>query len=101
MYVVCVTILVKPENVSEFIDASRDNAVNTRLEEGNLRFDVLQAEDEPGRFFFYEAYRSIEDFKAHQQTEHYFRWRESVNDHMARPREGVKHFSLFPPDEDW
>lgn len=98
MYVVSVTIHVKPHHLAEFIEATLDNARNTRQEPGNLRFDVSQAVDDPGRFLLYEAYLSEDDFKAHQQTEHYHRWRETVADWMAQPREGVKHNTLFFDD---
>ena len=47
MYVVSVTVHVKPEFVERFIEAVLDNARNTRREPGNLRFDVSQAEDDP------------------------------------------------------
>ena len=46
MYVVAVTVHVKPPFVSQFIDAALDNARHTRREPGNVRFDVLQAEDD-------------------------------------------------------
>ena len=45
MYIVVVTALVKPESVQSFIAATLDNARNTRKEPGNLRFDVVRAED--------------------------------------------------------
>jgi autoinducer 2-degrading protein len=91
MYVVCVTIFVKPQFVQPFIEATLDNARNTRREPGNVRFDVLQAEDDPNRFFLYEAYQQKDDFARHQQTEHYARWKTAVADWMAQPRQGVKH----------
>lgn len=99
MYVVAVTVFVKPENLREFIDATLDNARNTRKEPGNLRFDVLQAEDDAARFLFYEAYRDKSGFAAHQATPHYGRWKTAVADWMARPRQGVKHNSIFFGDE--
>lgn len=99
MYVVCVTIFVKPENVRQFIEATYDNASNTRREPGNLRFDVLQAEEGPNRFLFYEAYRAKEDFTRHQQTPHYARWKSAVADWMAQPRQGAKHHALFFDDD--
>ena len=34
-------------------------------------------------------------FKAHQQTPHYLRWKDTVTDAMSQPRQGVKHHSLF------
>jgi autoinducer 2-degrading protein len=95
MYVVAVTVWVKPEFVGQFIDATLDNARNTRREAGNVRFDVSQVDGEPTRFLLYEAYHSKDDFLKHQQTPHYLRWKEGVADYMARPRQGVKHESVF------
>jgi len=95
MYVVAVTIFVKPNSVEPFIEATLDNARNTRLEAGNLRFDVLQCEDDALRFLLYEAYKTKDDFAAHQKTGHYARWKQAVADWMAQPRQGIKHHSLF------
>ena len=100
MYVVSVTVHVKPEFVERFIDAVLDNARNTRREPGNLRFDVSQAEDDPSRFLLYEVYRTKEDFAAHQQTEHYLRWKNGVADWMAQPRQGVRHRAIFHGDAE-
>ena len=98
MYVVSVTVHVKPEFVERFIEAILDNARNTRHEPGNLRFDVSQAEDDPNRFLLYEVYRTKEDFAAHQRTEHYLRWKDGVADWMAQPRQGVRHRAIFHGD---
>jgi autoinducer 2-degrading protein len=95
MYVVAVTVFVKPEQVAAFVDATLDNARNTRRESGNVRFDVSQAEDDPNRFLLYEVYREKDDFSKHQQTEHYLRWKSAVADWMAQPRVGVKHKPVF------
>ena len=95
MYAISVTIFVKPEFAARFIEATFDNASNSRKEPGNIRYDVLRAEDDPHRFLLYEVYRSKEDVAKHQQTEHYLRWKNSVADWMAQPRVGVKHFPLF------
>ena len=100
MYVVAVTIHVKPEQVEAFLQATLDNARHTRREPGNVRFDVLQSEDDPNRFLLYEAYNTQSDFTSHQQTEHYLRWKTTVADWMAQPRQGIKHHSLFFGDED-
>ena len=99
MYVVAVTVFVKKEHLQPFIDATLDNARNTRREPGNLRFDVAQAEDDPNRFLLYEAYRTRDDFSNHQQTGHYLRWKSTVADWMAQPRQGVKHNAIFFGDD--
>ncbi len=50
MYIVTVTLWVKPESIQPFIDATLKNARNTRREAGNVRFDVSRGEDDPTRF---------------------------------------------------
>jgi autoinducer 2-degrading protein len=95
MYVVVVTAFIKPERVQQFIEAILDNAHNTRLEPGNVRFDVLQGDDDPTRFTLYEAYNTKEDFAKHQQTAHYFRWRDAVTDWFAQPRTSTKNKAIF------
>ena len=95
MLIVHVLVHVKADQVDAFIEATLDNARNTRQEPGNVRFDVSQAEDEPTRFLLYEVYQSQEGFQAHQQTEHYLRWKAGVADMMAQPRQGIKHNSIF------
>jgi autoinducer 2-degrading protein len=95
MYVVTVSIWVKPDCVASFIDATLDNAGHTRKEPGNLRFDVSRLDEDPSRFLLYEAYRTKEDFVKHQQTEHYLNWKQAVTDFMAQPRQGLKHHSIF------
>ena len=100
MYVVSVTIHVKPDQLDSFIQATLDNARHTRQESGNIRFDVLQAEDDPARFLLYEVYQTKEDFAEHQQTAHYLRWKQGVAEAMAEPRQGIKHHSLFFGDAE-
>jgi autoinducer 2-degrading protein len=98
MYVVSVTVHVVPDQVEAFVAATLENARNSRQEPGNVRFDVSRAEGEPTRFLLYEVYHSKDDFVAHQQTEHYLLWKQTVADWMSQPRQGVKHESLFYGD---
>jgi autoinducer 2-degrading protein len=99
MYVVVVNVSVKPEAVAAFIAATQDNHRGTRTEPDNVRFDVLQRTDDPNRFVIYEAYLSEAGFAAHQKTEHYGKWKETVAPMMADPRSPQKCTSLFP--EPW
>jgi autoinducer 2-degrading protein len=95
MYIVCVTIFVKPTLIDPFIDATLDNARNTRREPNNIRFDVIQAEDDPSRFMLYEVYRSKEDFAAHQTTAHYLKWKSAAADLVAQPRTSTRNRAIF------
>ena len=96
MHVTLVHVIVKPEAVDAFIDATRANHEASVQEPGNRRFDVLQAPDDPTRFVLYEAYVSAEAAAAHKATPHYAIWRDTVAPMMAEPRQGVPMRGLFP-----
>ena len=98
MHVTIVHVRVKPGHIVEFVAATRLNHEASVQEAGNRRFDVLQSTTEPTRFVLYEAYTSEADAAAHKQTAHYLRWRETVADWMAEPREGVPYVGLCPAD---
>jgi (4S)-4-hydroxy-5-phosphonooxypentane-2,3-dione isomerase len=96
MIVYCVNIHVKPEAIKSFIDATRANHSESVNEPGNLRFDLIQQADDPGRFMIYEAFESDEAAAYHKSTPHYFVWRDLVKDYMAEPRQGVKYNIILP-----
>ena len=98
MHVTIVHVRVKQEHIVEFVEATRLNHEASVQESGNRRFDVLQSTTEPTRFVLYEAYTSEADAAAHKQAAHYLRWRETVADWMAEPREGVPYVGLFPAE---
>lgn len=96
MFVVVVRIHVKADRVADFTQATLENARATRKEPGNVRFDVLQKNEDPTRVTLYEVYPDEAGFKAHQQTAHYLTWKAAVADMMESPRVGEKHHCLFP-----
>ncbi len=100
MLVTCVTVYVKPEHVEDFMKASIENHKASVKEPGTKRFDFLQCKDDSTRFLFYEAYESKEAAAAHKETAHYKKWKETVADWMARPREGVPYRVIEPTDGD-
>jgi (4S)-4-hydroxy-5-phosphonooxypentane-2,3-dione isomerase len=96
MIATCVHVWVKPESVEDFKKASIENHENSIKESGNFRFDILQDQSDLHKFVLYEAYESHEASTAHKQTAHYLKWRETVADMMAKPREGIAHNILAP-----
>ena len=96
MLVTCVHVRVKKEHIQEFIAITRENHLGSIGEPGNLRFDVLQNADDPTRFLLYEAYAAPEDAAAHKKTPHYLKWKETVVDWMAEPRQGIPYNSICP-----
>lgn len=96
MQVTIVHVHVKKDNINDFIEACRLNHEASVNEPGNRRFDVLQSDTDPARFVLYEAYINAEEAAKHKETEHYMKWRETVADWMAEPREGVPYTGLYP-----
>ncbi|MGB9621074.1 MAG: antibiotic biosynthesis monooxygenase [Brevinematia bacterium] len=96
MIVTIVNVWVKSEFREEFIKATIENHKNSIKEPGNLRFDFLQSKEDPNYFVLYEAYDSEESAKAHKETQHYKKWKETVEPFMAKPRQGIS-FSVVEP----
>ena len=96
MLIVHVFVHVHPHRVDAFIAATLENAHNSVLEHGMIRFDVLQQLEDPTRFLLIEIYRTPADPAAHKETAHYAKWRDTVESWMAEPRRSVKYHALFP-----
>lgn len=101
MNIVLVQVHVRPEFVEAFKQASVENASNSVREAGIARFDVIQQADDPTRFILVEVYKSTEASAAHKETAHYLKWRDTVAEMMAEPRQGVKYSNVFPDDGGW
>ena len=100
MIINVVTIYVQSEYLEQFIKATAKNHLNSVQEPGNVRFDVLQGEDDPTRFLLFEAYETEESIIAHKKTDHYLEWRETVKDWMAKPRMGMTYRILYPGQKE-
>ena len=89
MIATLVFVDVKPENVEDFRKITLYNHENSRKEAGNVRFDVLQDNNDPTKFVLYEVFASEEAAAFHKTTEHYLKWRETVAPYMASPRKAI------------
>ena len=94
MYVLCVTAYIKPENIAAFLAITSECASKTRQENGNVRYDVLQSEEDSTCFVIYEAYQSKEDFLFHRDTPHSLDWKAKIESWMARPRRRIRCNSI-------
>jgi len=101
MFIVHVFVHVKSDRVEDFKSASIENARNSLDEPGIARFDVIQQQDDPSRFVLVEVYRTANDPARHKETQHYQKWRESVEEMMTSPRQSLKYQNIFPDDEGW
>jgi len=90
MIATLVYVDVKPECIEAFRKITEYNHNNTRKEEKNVRFDVLQSSSAPTQFVLYEVFEDEEGVAFHKTTEHYNKWREEVADYMNSPRKATK-----------
>ena len=98
MLIVHVHVNVKSQFVEDFKKATIENASNSIKETGVLRFDVIQQEDDPTRFVLVEIYKNAEASAAHKETAHYAKWRDTVAEMMAEPRQGISYTTIFPAE---
>ncbi len=96
MYHVVVRMEAKAEKGEALGELATYNSGCSRKEPGNLRFDVMRQADNPLRFALYEVYKDEAAFKAHQQTEHYARWRREIDALLAAPRSSDKFTTVAP-----
>jgi autoinducer 2-degrading protein len=101
MQIVLVHVIVKPEFIEAFKQATIENASHSVKEAGIARFDVIQQSEDPTKFILVEVYKTAEASAAHKGTAHYVRWRDTVAEMMAEPRQGIKYTNIFPDDASW
>jgi (4S)-4-hydroxy-5-phosphonooxypentane-2,3-dione isomerase len=101
MYCVCVTCVVKPGMGDAYVEVCRKNHEGSIKEPGCLRWDFLRQatppqDGEPEVFFLYEVYYTEDDFKAHQQTPHFFQFKADAEALQLEPRKGQRFVSVLP-----
>jgi autoinducer 2-degrading protein len=102
MVVLHVTVQVKPEHVSEFLEVVRHDAEHSEKDEpGCLRFDVIQDKDDPNRFYFYEVYQDEAALEAHRQTPHFKLYFEKSRSLLTAPPERRIGKNVVPADAAW
>ena len=101
MQIVLVHVNVKSQFIEAFKQASIENASHSVKEAGVARFDVIQQTEDPRKFILVEVYKTAEAPAAHKETAHYARWRDTVAEMMAEPRQGIKYTNIFPGDDNW
>ncbi|MDR2761830.1 MAG: antibiotic biosynthesis monooxygenase [Planctomycetaceae bacterium] len=95
MFIYIVNINVLPVYVEQFKFESCENAKNTVKEPKNIRFDVLQQDDNPTKFVLYEVYDDESGLDEHKKTEHYNKWKTNVEPMMAEKRIATKLTETF------
>ena len=90
MFIVLVKVQVRPELLDEFKAAILENAeLSVERDPGCLRFDVLQQQDDPAHWYFYEVYEREQAWVDHRNSAHFLAFKE-VGDRAILTREPTK-----------
>ncbi len=103
MFVLVVSLKVKPERREDFLKAAQEDSRGSSNDEPNcLRFDVVEDNANPNHFYFYEVYRNEEALKEHSAAPHYQVWRAAVESGvLEEPAVVTRCTSHFLSDADW
>lgn len=72
MRAMLIEVRIKPGVREKFLEAIRHDAHHSEHDEpGCLRFDVLQDDDDPNHYWYYEVYRDDDARAAHRETPHF------------------------------
>lgn len=76
-----VAILVAKQGCEEPVRAELLNMIApTRGESGCIEYKLLEHNDNPGTFVFYETWENLASFEAHKNTDHYISYVAAVKD---------------------
>jgi quinol monooxygenase YgiN len=100
MIVFLINHYVKPEFVNPYQDAVREDARNSRLEDGILRFEVFQDVQDPAHFTLLEAYKNKVAREQHLKTPHLLRFREILKEQGMLTRSESNEVCLLFDDEE-
>jgi (4S)-4-hydroxy-5-phosphonooxypentane-2,3-dione isomerase len=91
-----VKVRVKPERRERFLKAIEVDALGSERDEpGCMRFNVLQDQQDPNVYYFYEVYRDEAALEAHRAAPHYAVWRAAADTLDGAPQ-ATRCRSVFP-----
>lgn len=101
MHIVHAFLKVKEDCIERFKEITLENAQNSLSEEGVVRFEILQQQDNGYEFMLQEIYLSPEEQLKHRETEHYKKWKSQVGDLLVHDYSFIKYNNVFTKDTDF
>ena len=96
MIAIWVKVRIKPDQRKKFLGAIEVDALGSERDEpGCLRFNVLQDEQDPNVYYFFEVYKDQAALEAHRTMPHYATWRAAA-DTLDGPTEPTRCVTVFP-----
>lgn len=101
MYVIVVSFDVQPAHRQDFINAAlEDGRESGRNEPGTLRFELIQDERDPNRFYLNEAYVDQAAFDIHATGPYFKKFFATITDFAAGPTWLSRGTVIRPDDGD-
>jgi len=101
MYIFQVHHYIRPDQIEAYKAATLENARNTILEPGVIRFDVFQDSTDLTHFSLFEVYQDLAARDAHLETEYFLKWKDVYLATQERKGNGDEFNALFPEDGAW
>ncbi len=105
MFVLFVKMKPKPEHQKEFLRLlTEEIATALKHEPGIVRFDILQAPDDPGTCYAYEVYQDKAAFEHHRQQPYFKEFTSKTKGwYEATPAIGgfPSYTTVYPPDSSF
>ena|SRR5436309_1842680 len=100
MYIVVVRLEIRPEHRQDFIKAAFQDGHDSNLNEpGTRRFELIQDESNPNRFYLSEVYEDQAAFEAHVNGPYFQAFAAAASGYYAqKPTWLVKGTLMSPPD---
>jgi (4S)-4-hydroxy-5-phosphonooxypentane-2,3-dione isomerase len=96
MLAIWVKVRVKSEQRDRFLKAIEVDALGSERDEpGCLRFNVLQDQQDPNVYYFFEVYRDQRALEAHRAAPHYAVW-QAAADTLDGPPQATRCEPVFP-----
>src|SRR5579884_3795302 len=90
MLALWVKVRVKPQERERFLKAIEVDAIGSERDEpGCMRFNVVQDQQDPNVYYFYEVYRDEAALEPHRAAPHYAVWRAAA-DTLDGPTEAIR-----------
>jgi quinol monooxygenase YgiN len=101
MYIFQVHHYIRFDQIETYKAATLENARQTILEPGVIRFDVFQNAINPAHFSLLEVYQDMAARDAHLETEHFKKWKDVYLQTQERKGNGDEFNALFPEETMW
>ena len=102
MLMLIVKVHIKPDRISDYIIAVKEDASDTmKKEDGNFLFSVSQDKENPELFFLVEIYKDNTALDFHRESQHFIKYRDTVTDMYSIPPERYILDTIYPTEQSY